>query len=416
MPVKITNFFMKYSDKITLVLFGIWTFVPFIVLVFSRMTLYIKPILWYSLFSIIGVILVLISLLKVMNKKDYKKFLLLFIFFLWSALCSFKASNFSFAIYGNSYRQEGLLTYFLYGGYFITAFYLVKKDYVLKFMKLLSIASVLLCLFQYILGPIENTSIFYQFNHFGYYLMISVIATIFNFKIEKVLSKKIFYFIIYLYLLYELIINNTFGCYLALLITLTIYFIYSIFMKKNFKYILVLLFSFLILSLIVKDDSGEIIAKQNITVFINDIVTIVTGEDMEAIEKAGTSRGILWKKGIEFIMEKPIFGYGLDGVGDEYQMEDIATDRPHNIIIQMALFTGIPGMIMYIGFVIFLYVKKLIMIRKSDELGAAMFFITVCYFISSMFGNSMYYTSPYYLIFLGFLMRNIYSKKEKLSN
>ena len=44
--------------------------------------------------------------------------------------------------------------------------------------------------------------------------------------------------------------------------------------------------------------------------------------------------------------------------------------------------------------------------------------VVIAYLISAMFGNSMYYTSPYFFIFLGWLMKDniIDNSKENKSN
>jgi O-antigen ligase len=411
MVLKVCAFLNKWSEKIIFTLFSIWTFSPLITLLLSRINIAYKHVIWYSILSIIGILLLILSILKIIEKKDYKKFIPIFLFLIWATICCFASSNTSLAIYGNDYRGEGLITYFLYTGYFINAFYLSKEESILKLMKILSISAFLFCLFQHILGPIENGSLFYQFNHFGYYLMISSITNIFVFLIEKKLLKKILYFIIYLFLLYELIINNTFGSYLALFITLLLYFFYLLFTKKPFKSFLLILFSFFLLSFLVEDENHQNIMKNNFIVFKTDIVAVVTQKDEQAVNQAGTSRGLLWKKGIEFVLEKPILGYGLEGVEGKYKQAGISIDRPHNSIIQTALFTGIPGMLIYVCLMAYLFIQNLLHIKQLEKIEIAVCFIAGCYCLSSMFGNSMFYTTPYYLIFLGFVMQNVYRKE-----
>ena len=43
-------------------------------------------------------------------------------------------------------------------------------------------------------------------------------------------------------------------------------------------------------------------------------------------------------------------------------------------------------------------------IFKSDKQGTIYLMVVITYLISSMFGNSMFYTTPYFFIFLGYLM------------
>ena len=45
-------------------------------------------------------------------------------------------------------------------------------------------------------------------------------------------------------------------------------------------------------------------------------------------------------------------------------------------------------------------------IREKESIGKVVLFVVIAYLISAMFGNSMYYTSPYFFIFLGWLMKD----------
>ena len=40
----------------------------------------------------------------------------------------------------------------------------------------------------------------------------------------------------------------------------------------------------------------------------------------------------------------------------------------------------------------------------EDTVQVVSLFVIIAYLISAMFGNSMFYTSPYFFVFLGFLM------------
>ncbi len=408
---KIVNFLSKHAEKLIFIFLCIWCFTPTIVLVMSKISVSFKSVIWYSLMSTMGIFLLILSLVQMLEKKDFKKFIWIFIFLLWAFICSLMGNDIKLSLYGSEYRGEGLITYFLYGGYFMGAFYLNKKEVIFNLMKVLSVSAVIFSFLQSIFIQPEGESIFYQFNHFGYYLMFSCIVSVFCFLIEKKMKKGLF-FLFYLYLLYQLIINNTFGSYLALFITLILYLGYSIFIHKKIWSILILILSFLILSFSVKDNEGKSIEEKNFTVLKKDVVAVTTQKDETAVLNAGTNRGLLWKKGIEFIIKEPIFGYGIEGAEREYYKENIMMDRPHNIVLQMALFTGIPGMLLYIGFVLSLFIRNLWKIKKLGEIEISVCFIAGCYFISSMFGNSMYYTTPYFLIFLGFVMQNIYQRKK----
>ena len=92
-------------------------------------------------------------------------------------------------------------------------------------------------------------------------------------------------------------------------------------------------------------------------------------------------------------------------------------DRPHNIILQVSAFIGIPGAIIYLALIIVIAWYNLKNIKK-DGMNIMIYFTAMCYFISSMFGNSMYYTSPYFMILLGLLIGlyrdNVKEKPKKI--
>lgn len=51
--------------------------------------------------------------------------------------------------------------------------------------------------------------------------------------------------------------------------------------------------------------------------------------------------------------------------------------------------------------------------NMDNEILLITFFSIAGYLISAMFGNSMYYTSPYFFIILGFLMCEINDKRNE---
>ena len=99
-----------------------------------------------------------------------------------------------------------------------------------------------------------------------------------------------------------------------------------------------------------------------------------------------------------------MFGYGPEGTYYTWIFEDdMGYDRPHNEYIQTALFMGIPAAILYLTglFMLFIYCIKNRKQLPSYAIisGTAVF----AYCISAFFGNSMYYTTPYFFMMLGML-------------
>ena len=129
----------------------------------------------------------------------------------------------------------------------------------------------------------------------------------------------------------------------------------------------------------------------------------------------GTNRGMLWINAIKFIKEKPIFGYGLDNLGYKYMENNITINMPHNLILGLSATIGIPGMLFYIFSVLLVLIKGFKNLKNGDHIINLPYFVIVSHLISSMFGNTMYYVTPYYVIILGMGMLYL-NEKEVLSS
>ena len=106
-----------------------------------------------------------------------------------------------------------------------------------------------------------------------------------------------------------------------------------------------------------------------------------------------------------FIKEKPLFGYGIENLSEKYKSVGIYEDRPHSSLLQIALFLGIPALILIIYLISNLFINNIKNIKKESLINIGILVIFIAYTISSLFGNSMYYTTPYYMIILGFLYK-----------
>ncbi len=92
-------------------------------------------------------------------------------------------------------------------------------------------------------------------------------------------------------------------------------------------------------------------------------------------DMAGWGRGFAWKKSVEMIMEKPIFGIGPDSFQlgflkyyDEWvKISGRSTifDYAHNDYLQMGVNTGLISLACYLGFMISLCVRSIKRIKKN---------------------------------------------------
>lgn len=368
----------------------------------------------------------------------------------WTLISCSRATYKRTVYQGTSYRKEGYYMYLNYAGFFFCAFLLKSKKLrhiLLNFFVISALFLIIVSRVKLINENVNNVfvnntialSVFAQFNHYCYFLMMALMCNVGIFVKENNKFKKIVYLFSFALIGYALIYNNTFGCYLAVIIVLISYLIYTLIKKVDRISVLILVTIFAILSCCVSRD-GKNITFQNMRNFTSDIgilinkfigIEMYNGEndsteskDEEESEKEseknidgiGTSRMLLWKYGIKFIARKPIFGYGPDNLGREYILEGITKqDRPHNLIIYLAGVSGIPGMIMYMTAVGIIIVRGIKNFIKQNKDVTVFLLVVITYLISSMFGNSMYYTSPYFFIFLGSLMRINSEKNGEIS-
>lgn len=431
MQVYIKENFRQVKEIMLFLILSIWIMMPvFKNLKVTWMQATIQEYRYIFFVGIVGVILLIFNIYKnSIKSKDRKKYdkemlpiTILGIYMLWTLISCLFSDNKMSAFLGTDYRKDGYVTYIGYAGFFSCA-YLVKSEKLknilanmLVVVAILNIAMVELCtnpIFSNLFVTRDiDTTVFYQFNHFGYYLLISTVTAFFLCITQKKKIIKIVYLLSFVFLMYYLVLNNTFGCFIALAITLLFFFIYCIYYKKINRYMLLAII-IIILSLFIVPQVRKVIGN-NINGFINDINKIFEagqligrGENEYAINnalKAGTGRLELWVNGIKFFLENPVFGYGPENLRDLYWKVGIIQDRPHNLLIQLATTSGIVGLLTYISAIAIIWIRGLKRMRFDNKIYIISFFVVTAYLISAMFGNSMYYTSPYFFIFLGLLM------------
>ena len=115
---------------------------------------------------------------------------------------------------------------------------------------------------------------------------------------------------------------------------------------------------------------------------------------------------------------KSILGYGPEQLNEKYAGElggvlAGGTDRPENEYIQYMVFMGIPGLVMYMSALISMMICQLKKIKKMELITIASAGCALAYAAGACFGNSMYYTTPYFYMFLGMTARTIKLKNTK---
>jgi O-antigen ligase len=130
-----------------------------------------------------------------------------------------------------------------------------------------------------------------------------------------------------------------------------------------------------------------------------DIVKVATGaEDAGA---AGSARWKIWTATADIIKEYPVFGIGFEGVKAKRYVGPPYNIRPHNEFLQMALFHGIPALLLYFTGCLMVFIRALRKKASLDAMTLVCLTAAFSYLVSSFFGLTVYSAAPYLFLFLG---------------
>lgn len=285
-----------------------------------------------------------------------------------------------------------------------------------------------------------KSAIFRNSNHFAYVLCMAIMASALLLMIEKRVAIQAVYLICFSLLLVMLLLNNTFGGYLGVLVSVVCLVIYAIasafnnrnkdisgFEKyKNLIFISCILLVFVALSLTVTGRSDVPIAVEDLKGFARDIGNFggyMTGTENptevdvstldQSIAKAGSGRGETWIKVWELIEQRPLFGYGLECLLFQFSGQfDVGEGRTHNLLLQLLATVGIPGTIMYFTALAIIFIRLLKNWKTWNDIEKICVFVGIAYMVTALTGNSTYYTSPYFMMFLGFVALTPWKKNN----
>ena len=348
-----------------------------------------------------------VSLSAVLRRHKAWVFFLLTVF--WIILSSVVTKTMGMWFWGDMYRNEPLT---LVVSYFLVFFYCasrirsaaMKERIVLLsviFSLILGLYSTLHMLFIAAGRDLDNgavsIAVFANINHYGYYLAVHTMLCSGLFACGK---KKAFRIIALAGLIGNtafLSMNNSLGAWLACLLA---FFFQGIALYLTHKRVdrrtLLALALFLLVTILLGTRTQLLL--RSILGLPADIWSVLS--DPAHADSAGSNRWVIWRFTAARIAEKPLFGFGSEGINAALKAETRNT-RPHNELLQYAVFYGIPAAVLYAGGVMAVFLRGY---RARARLAPP---VLICltaafsYFVSSMFGNTMFYTAPFFFLFLG---------------
>ena len=347
-----------------------------------------------------------LSFLGLLRKNPMYAFFLVMVF--WMLLASLVNGKPIFEFGGDWYRNEPIQLVVAYFLVYLFCGTLIRKSH----KELLVVASLVFSMVLGVYSSIHHAlvlagrelsiseysvAVFFQHNHYGYYLAIHIMLASAVFTLDKRRWARILALGSLIENTAVLSMNNTFGAWLACFIA----FIFQIIVlrivygKLN-RRTLVAMGCFLGVTFIMSFWTSNIFSA--ITQFLFDLKSVLT--DPRHSDNAGTTRWKLWKFTAERISERPVFGFGNEGIN---HMLEAATgsSRPHNELLQYAAFYGIPAALLYLAGVMSIFLRGY-KERAALDSGTLICLIgAFAYLVSSMFGNTMFYTAPFFFLLLG---------------
>ena len=339
--------------------------------------------------------------------QDHMVAVFLLLFLIWSLLSAMLSPNPDIAFSGTIYRREGWFTYLFYAGLFCCGYQLRNLIQIRKLLatlcgtaSFLSLLSILHMPWMKIwLGIEPAMSVFHNSNHYAYFLCMAILASLTGYLVNaKSKTAALLYLISFSLTSSALILNQSFGPYLAVIFGLLMVLVLTMLYKRDLMRMVVLATSiFVVLSLLLNQVSQHLL--QDLWLTLTGIRQITSGDELAG--SAGSGRWRLWVAAFQFMLERPLFGFGPDNLGQAYLDLGIEIDRPHNEILQFAASLGIPAALLY-GMAVLIHLRDWFWQRRQvTVLALGLIGLLLAYWFSSMFGNTMYYTSPFFVLIWG---------------
>ncbi|MDE5755676.1 MAG: hypothetical protein K2I23_01125 [Clostridia bacterium] len=330
---------------------------------------------------------------------------------IWALISTFHSPYFEKSMYGAGYINEGYFTVLQYAVVFLSA-YAIRDE--IKWAKeamlwtFIIMAGIICIVFvgievtKYSIPTSLKSGVFNNSNHYGYFLAMSSAVTFGAIVYAKKKWQISLAVILLPFNVFQLLACNTLGANIAYIGGIIFIICSGLITKKlDWRRLVAACVLSGVINLIV-EVSGRTNMWASYVELFKDIKRIISpseGGEEGNTSSAGTGRFGLWIRTIAVIKQVPWFGKGLD-LYHGNNIYDTSLDVSHNEYITMASNIGIPGAVMYLGTVIWWFIRA---VRARKTLGAnelTLLAVTFSYLISAIFGNSFTYTYPYLLIFL----------------
>lgn len=253
-------------------------------------------------------------------------------------------------------------------------------------------------------------STMYNQNFLGTYLVLTIPFAL-HLYFDK--NKKPF-LIAYAIIFYTLLETMTRGAWLGFIFSFITYLIlYSIkngYQKIDKTKIIYVLLTSIVLIIIFSFRNEGIFFERFLSIF-NEAKTLLMNKNINLL---GSNRGYIWSKSIIYIIDRPIFGYGIQNILlyfiSDYSQEMaklfgqiILVNNVHNEYLQIALSTGVPSLIIYLSFIYFT-LKSGIKKYFANTMYLPIIASIIGYLVQAIFSLSFITVAYIFWILLGILL------------
>ena len=221
-------------------------------------------------------------------------------------------------------------------------------------------------------------------------------------------NKKRIYLILFIAFVYGLLLSGSMGCLLAFIITLVIWFIYNLCIKKikiskrSIKISLAVISIILIFYFILNLGNNNHLTR-DIIEYKNDFLNLLSGQ---VSDRLGNNRFQIWKGVLAIAPQYLLHGTGVDRLA--YALNEVGfvlntgelVDKAHCEYLQLLVTGGIFALASYIYFLIIALIKSF-RNAKNNKLFLAIFFTIIAYLLQAFVGISVTRVAYIFYIIMG---------------
>ena len=330
-------------------------------------------------------------------------------FILWVLISTAVNGLTTEAVHGLPYRNIGvpLLTAFIV--IYLWASSEIRRESLRRYIVEIYIAAAdalaIAVLYDIVTGSIsafhekkEVSAVFFNGNHYGYFLVMAILlgAGLYLFGDSRraafgALSASLNSVV--------LVINHSMGSILAVIAVMVLTGIYiTVCNRQRVKRLTLMLAAAAVIIIAALALSSDI--QKEFVKFAADMSDILSGRMKDS---TGHNRIKVWRLTADYILARPLFGYGCEGISlDMY--EETAISNPHNEFLTYAVYYGIPAALLYTAAVITTLAESVRKMHGPDVWSAVSCMAAAGYFVSSVTGVSMFYITPFFFVFAGIAM------------